>query len=80
MIASSSIRESKTMQYDTATVAMLRTVLDDLLVNRAFMDQTYVSSVDMAERVLRLARSGERDATVIKQKLLHELLTASKAA
>jgi hypothetical protein len=61
-------------------VAMLRSVLDELLVNQAFTEQNYLSTVDIAERVLRLAAAGEREASVIKKLLLQELLTTRVAA
>jgi hypothetical protein len=43
------------MSYDAATVAMLRAVLDELLVSEAFTHQNQCSAVDMAQYILRLA-------------------------
>ena len=67
------------MSYDTATVAMLRMVLDELLVSEAFTRQNQCSAVDMAQYILHLASKGERDAQKINrhvQNLLSERAAA----
>ncbi|WP_145668820.1 hypothetical protein [Bradyrhizobium stylosanthis] len=57
------------MAYDTATVQMLREVLDDILSSRAFTDQEQRSAVEVAQRVLWLASQGERQPENIKRHL-----------
>ena len=67
------------MSYDTATVAMLRMVLDELLVSEAFTRQNQCSAVDMAQYILHLASKGERDAQKINRHV-QNLLSARIAA
>jgi hypothetical protein len=59
------------MNYDAGTVAMLRAVLDELLVSEAFTRQDHFSAVDLAQCILNLASQGERDAQSIRQYILH---------
>ena len=67
------------MSYDPGTVAMLRAVLDDTLLSRAFTAQSQISAVDLAQYVLHLASRGERDPQRIKTHI-QDLLTVKAAA
>jgi hypothetical protein len=67
------------MNYDAATLAMLRAVLDEMLVSEAFTRQNQYAALDMAQRVLNLASKGERDAQNIKRDI-ENLLSAGSAA
>ena len=62
------------MNYDAGTVAMLRAVLDELLVSEAFTRQNQFSAVDLAQCILNLASQGERDAQSIKRYILNDFL------
>ena len=67
------------MGYDAATVAMLRGVLDEILVSETFARQQHHSAVDVAQCVLRLASQGERDAGRIKRRVLDMFLVGAAA-
>lgn len=62
------------MSYDTPTVQVLRTVLDEVLASPAFIRQHHRSAVEIAAHVLWLASQGERDPEVIKEHVLREFL------
>ncbi|MDA9497730.1 hypothetical protein XI05_09565 [Bradyrhizobium sp. CCBAU 11357] len=64
------------MGYDTATVHMLRNVLDQVFASSTFIGQEHRSALEIAERVLWLASQGEREAARIKQHLLNEFLAS----
>src|SRR6476620_8624768 len=65
------------MTYDTATVRMLRDVLDDVLCSPSFTRQQQRSAVEVAERVLWLASQGEREPLRIKKHLVSEFLVSA---
>jgi hypothetical protein len=67
------------MAYDTATVQMLREVLDEVLASGTFIRQRDRSAVEVAERVLWLASQGEREPATIKQHVLTEFLAPAVA-
>ncbi|MBR0865219.1 hypothetical protein ACVIWV_006127 [Bradyrhizobium diazoefficiens] len=67
------------MAYDTATVHMLRNVLDDVLSSPSFTRQQQRSAVEVAERVLWLASQGEREPIRIKRHLLNEFLVSAES-
>lgn len=67
------------MTYDTATVHMLRNILDEVLSSPSFTRQQQRSAVEVAERVLLLASQGQREPGNIKQHLLTEFLPSSAA-
>lgn len=67
------------MAYDTATVHMLRNVLDDVLSSPSFIRQQQRSAVEVAERVLWLASQGEREPIRIKRHLLDEFLVSAES-
>ena len=67
------------MNYDPGTVAMLRAVLDETLLSRAFTAQSQIAAVDVAQYVLHLASKGERDPHRIKTHI-QNLLTVKAAA
>jgi hypothetical protein len=62
------------MSYDTPTVQILRTVLDEVLADPAFTRQQHRSAVEVAAHVLWLASQGERDPEAIKEHVLSEFL------
>ncbi|MHC2585429.1 hypothetical protein [Bradyrhizobium diazoefficiens] len=65
------------MAYDTATVQMLRNILDEVLASSTFIGQKRRSALEIAERILWLASQGEREAATIKQHLLNEFLASA---
>jgi hypothetical protein len=67
------------MIYDSATLTMLRTVLDQMLLSEAFTRQNRYSAVDIAQRILNLASRGERDAQNIERHIRNLLLTQAAA-
>ena len=67
------------MSYDASTIAMLRTVLDELLVSEAFTRQGDFAAVDAAQCVLKLASQGERDALNIKRYVSSKLVAEAAA-
>ena len=67
------------MAYDTSTVQMLRTILDEVLANPAFTRQQHRSAVEVAERILWLASQGEREPEAIKEHVLNEYLAYAAA-
>jgi len=67
------------MSYDASTIAMLRTVLDELLVSEAFTRQGDFAAVDVAQCVLKLASQGERDALNIKRYVSSKLVAEAAA-
>ncbi|KYK43492.1 hypothetical protein A1D31_38170 [Bradyrhizobium liaoningense] len=64
------------MAYDTATVQMLRNVLDEVLASSTFIGQKHRSALEIAERILWLASQGEWEAATIKEHLLNEFLAS----
>ncbi len=67
------------MSYDCNTVTMLRAVLDETLVSKAFTGQTQVSAIDVAQYILHHASKGERDAKKMKDHI-QNLLSVKAAA
>ena len=67
------------MAYDTPTVQMLRTILDEVLATLAFTRQKHRSAVEVAERILWLASQGEREPEAIKEHVLNEYLAYAAA-
>jgi len=67
------------MNYDAATVAMLRAVLYEMLVSEAFTRQNQCSAVDVAQYILHFASKGERDANILKDHI-QNLLSPRAAA
>jgi hypothetical protein len=63
------------MNYDASTVAMLRAVLDEMLVSEAFLRQDQCSAVDLAQCILKLAAQGERNPQKMKCYVLNLLST-----
>ncbi|MDA9472969.1 hypothetical protein XI03_00040, partial [Bradyrhizobium sp. CCBAU 65884] len=68
------------MAYDTATVQMLRNVLDEVLASSTFIGQKHRSALEIAERILWLASQGEREAATIKEHLLNEFLASGSCS
>ena len=64
--------------YDTSTLALLRSVLDEILVDQKFLEARSVSSLEIAEQLLSLASDGDRDAERLKASILESL--SGKAA
>ena len=62
------------MNFDASAVAMLRVILDDLLVSEAFTRQGQLSAVDLAQCILKLASKGERNSRAIKDHVQNLLL------
>lgn len=62
------------MAYDTATIHILRSVLDEILSSPSFIRQQYRSAADIAQRVLWLASQGQLEPESIKRHLLSEFL------
>ncbi|MGY8663368.1 hypothetical protein Q3C01_13465 [Bradyrhizobium sp. UFLA05-109] len=67
------------MAYDTPTVQLLRTILDEVLTSPALTRQQHHSAVEVAERILWLASQGEREPAAIKEHLLNEFLACVAA-
>ncbi|OAF00421.1 hypothetical protein AYJ54_31670 [Bradyrhizobium centrolobii] len=68
------------MTYDSATVHMLRDVLDEVLASASFTQQQHRSAVEVAERILWLASQGERERGAIKRHLLNEFLESTESS
>ncbi|MGY3240010.1 hypothetical protein ACVMAJ_006900 [Bradyrhizobium sp. USDA 4448] len=64
------------MTYDTATLQMLRDVLDEILSSPTFTLQNRRTAVEVAVRVLKLAAQGERHPEKIKRHLRNEFFAA----
>jgi hypothetical protein len=62
--------------FDPATVAMLRGVLDDAW-SRLPPGQTGVSRSQLAERILKAARDGERDPARLRARAIAEGIAGS---
>ena len=67
------------MSYDTPTVQVLRTVLDEVLASSSFTRQQHRSAVKVAERILWLASQGEREPDAIREHLLSKFLAHAAA-
>ena len=55
--------------FDPETIALLRSVLDDAW-SRLPPDQTNVSRAVLAERILKAARTGERDPARLRARAI----------
>ncbi len=64
--------------YDGATLAVLRCALDDVLVDRCFLESRSVSALEIAEHILQQAARGERDLQRIKASALEYLVARSE--
>ena len=62
-----------TAKYDTATLAVLRRALDDVLLDHRFLRSRSVSALEMTEHLLSLAAKGERSEQQLKQSALRML-------
>jgi hypothetical protein len=62
-----------TAKYDTATLAVLRRALDDVLLDHRFLRSRSVSALEMTEHLLSLAAKGERSEQRLKQSALRML-------
>lgn len=60
--------------YDGATLAVLRCALDDVLIDRRFIESRSVSALEIAEHILAQAARGERDLQRIKASALDYLV------
>ncbi|MGY8681213.1 hypothetical protein Q2941_25960 [Bradyrhizobium sp. UFLA05-153] len=67
------------MAYDTPTVQLLRTILDEVLASPAFIRQQHRSAVEVAERILLLASQGELEPAAIKEHVMNEFLAWAAA-
>jgi hypothetical protein len=65
--------------YDAATLATLRRALDQVLTHPRFLHSTSVSALEMAEHILSLAATGERDIERLRNSAL-SILATNKAA
>lgn len=65
--------------YDAATLATLRRALDQVLMHPRFLNSTSVSALEMAEHILSLAATGERDIQRLRNSALSRL-AAGRAA
>jgi hypothetical protein len=59
--------------YDGATLTVLRCALDDVLIDRRFLESSSVSALEIAEHILAQAARGERDLQRIKASALEYL-------
>jgi len=59
-----------TPAYDTATLALLRQTLDDVLADPRFLRSPSVSALEIAEHILAHAARGERDVQRIRHSAL----------
>jgi hypothetical protein len=66
-------------RYDSNTIAQMRKLLDELLADRRFTAQNRRSALEVAEHILALAASGERDTQRIKESVLSVLCSANAA-
>ncbi len=64
--------------YDGAVLAILRRALDDVLVDRRFLQSRSVSALEIAEHILAQAARGERDLQRIKASALDYLAARSE--
>jgi hypothetical protein len=60
--------------YDSATLAVLRRALDDVLIDQRFIESRSVSALEIAEHILAQAARGERDLQRIKASALDYLV------
>lgn len=58
--------------YDTSTLAILRQALDDVLADKRFLASS-TSAIEMAEHILALAATGERDIERLKLSAVQKL-------
>lgn len=65
--------------YDAATLATLRRALDQVLMHPLFLNSSSVSALELAEHILSVAASGERDIERLKSSAL-SILASGKAA
>jgi hypothetical protein len=60
--------------YDSATLTVLRCALDNVLIDRRFLESNSVSALEIAEHILAQAARGERDLQRIKASALQYLV------
>jgi hypothetical protein len=61
------------MSYDPSTIATLRRALDEVLLDRRFYLRKSASALEVAEHLLALAASGERDLERLKSSTFKKL-------
>jgi hypothetical protein len=61
------------MNYDPATIAILRRALDEVLLDDRFHRRTAASALEVAEHILAQAAAGERDLERLKSSAFKKL-------
>ncbi|HET7848768.1 MAG TPA: hypothetical protein VFL51_06880 [Pseudolabrys sp.] len=66
---------AKGASFDPDTIELLRKVLDDAWASLSPVQQARLSKAEMAQRILRLAASGERDRIRLRARALIGVVT-----
>jgi hypothetical protein len=64
-------------KYDASTVAVMRQALNEIVADRRFLARKSVTTLDVAEHILQLAASGERDLNRLKRSAFEKLSAAT---
>jgi hypothetical protein len=64
-------------KFDASTVAVLRQALNEVVADRRFLVRKSVTPLEVAEHILLVAASGERDLNRLKSSAFAKLSTAA---
>ena len=64
-------------KYDASTVAVMRQALNEVVTDRRFLVQKFVTLLEVAEHILQQAASGERELNHLKNSAFEKLSTAA---
>jgi len=63
-------------KYDASMVAVMRQALNEVVTDRRFLVQKFVTPLEVAEHILQQAASGERELNHLKSSAFEKLCTA----
>lgn len=70
------MQPSERGSFDPETIELLRGVLDDVWASLRPIEQAHSSKSLLAERILKLAATGERDPHRLRARALMEIVTS----
>jgi hypothetical protein len=64
-------------KYDASTVAVMRQALNEVVTDRRFLVRRAATPLEVAEHILQMAASGERDLNRLKSSAFEKLSAAA---
>jgi hypothetical protein len=66
-------------KYDSATVAIMRQAMNEVVTDRRFLIRASFTQLDVAEHILHRVASGERDLNRLKSSVFEKLQTVDSS-